>query len=220
VLLFLTGPLQYLPDAVLSAVVFLIGLKLIDIARMREIWRLRKDEFVVAALTTACVVVVGVEQGIILAIVLSLVLHVRRHYETVDPVIAWDASGRIRTMPPARGAETAPGLVVYRFGAGLFYANAARLEHEVLVLVSGDPPPRWLVLDAIAVDDVDYTGGKTLLELADQLHARGVVFAVADASDRVRDQLDRYGLIAKIGAEHVYDSGLEAVQAFRADGSS
>src|SRR5205807_2557324 len=100
-------------------------------------WRLRKDEFVVAALTTACVVVVGVEQGIILAIVLSLVLHVRRHYETVDPVIAWYASDRIRTMPPARGAETAPGLVVYRFGA-----------------------------------------------------------------------------------EHVYDSGLEAVQAFRADGSS
>jgi SulP family sulfate permease len=216
VLLFLTRPLRYLPDAVLSAVVFLIGLKLIDISRMREIWRLRKDEFVVAALTTVCVVVVGVEQGIILAIVLSLVLHVRRHYDTVDLVIAWDASGRIRMMQPTRGTETVPGLVVYRFGAGLFYANAARLEQEVLVLVSGDPPPRWLVLDAIAVDDVDYTAGKTLLELADQLHARGIVFAVADASDRVRDQLDRYGLIAKIGTEHVLDGGLEALEAFRA----
>ena len=80
VLLFLTKPLQYLPNAVLSAVVFLIGLKLIDIANMKEIWRLQKDEFSVAVATAVVVVCIGVEQGIVLAIVLSLLLHVRRHY--------------------------------------------------------------------------------------------------------------------------------------------
>ena len=83
-LVFLTKPLQYLPNCVLSSVVFLIGVKLIDIRGMREIYRLRRDEFYVALLTAIVVVVIGVEEGIILAIILSLVLHVRRHYETVD----------------------------------------------------------------------------------------------------------------------------------------
>src|SRR4029077_11906265 len=94
VLLFLTKPLQYLPNAVLSAVVSLICSKLVDIADMRAIWRLRKDEFTVAALTALVVVCVGVEEGIVLAIVLSLVLHVRRHYTPRDAVIVWDKGGR------------------------------------------------------------------------------------------------------------------------------
>src|SRR5689334_15966914 len=119
VLLFLTKPLQYLPNAVLSAVVFLIGLKLISIVNMRDIWRLRKDEFWVAALTAAVVVIVGVEQGIILAILMSIVLHVRRHYLPQDRVVSWDHAGRYVLSRPVAGAQSEPGLVVYRFGAGL-----------------------------------------------------------------------------------------------------
>src|SRR4051795_1683295 len=124
VLLFLTKPLQYLPNAVLSAVVFLIGVKLIDIANMREIWRLRRDEFWVAAITAAVVVAVGVEQGILLAIVLSIVLHVRRHYLPRDRVIVWDDAGHVATRRPIPGAVSEPGLVIYRFGVGVFYANS------------------------------------------------------------------------------------------------
>src|SRR5262249_38079266 len=101
VLLFLTKPLQYLPNAVLSAVVFLIGLKLVDIANMREIWRLRRDEFWVAALTTAVVVGVGVKQGIVLAIVLSLILHVKRHYAPHDRVVQWREDGGMSMARPA-----------------------------------------------------------------------------------------------------------------------
>src|SRR4051795_6180677 len=103
VLLFLTKPLQYLPNAVLAAVVFVIGLKLVEIANMREIWRLRKDEFAIAALTATVVVVVGVEQGIILAIVLSIILHVRRHYTPHDSVIGWDSAGKLELRPPTPG---------------------------------------------------------------------------------------------------------------------
>ena len=103
VLLFLTRPLQYLPNAVLSSVVFLIGLKLVDIKGMREILRLRKDEFIVAAVTAVVVVGIGVEQGIILAIVLSLILHVQRHYSPVDVVLAWDA--RRTTSTPCNPAR-------------------------------------------------------------------------------------------------------------------
>ena len=213
VLLFLTKPLQYLPNAVLSAVVFLIGVKLIEIANMREIWRLRRDEFAVAAATAVVVVTVGVEQGIILAIVLSLLLHVRRHYSPHDAVLRWDG-GHLTTTRPVRGAVSEPGLVVYRFGVGLFYANAGRFAGTVTALVDGPDPPRWLVLAADAIDDVDYTGGKTLAEVAAQLHGRGITFAVADAQDGVRKELDRFGVSDIIGEERYFDSVTAAVDAF------
>src|SRR5215218_5352360 len=218
VLLFLTKPLQFLPNAVLAAVVFLIGLKLVDMANMREIHRLRRDEFWVAAATAAVVVGVGVEQGIIIAIVLSLILHVKRHYSPHDAVVGWDAKGEFTTMRPTPGTVSEPDLVVYRFGVGLFYANAEHLSEDVLGLVDVPRPPRWFVLHAVGMDDVDYTGGKTLAELADQLVSRGIVFAVADASPALRRELDSFGLTEKIGAERYYDSLQAARDAFHARG--
>ena len=185
-LLFLTKPLQYLPNAVLAAVVFLIGVKLVDVADMREIWRLRRDEFWVAAVTAAVVVCVGVEQGIILAIVLSLLLHVGGTTRPHDAVVALGRSGHVLRAAPHPGAVTEPGLVVYRFGVGLFYANAQRLTEESLALVDVPDPPRWLVLDADAIDDVDFTGGKTLAELSAQLRQQGTTLAFADTRGRVR----------------------------------
>ena len=126
VLLFLTKPLQYMPNATLSAVVFVIGVKLIDSTHMAEIWRLRKNEFWIAAITAAAAVGVGVgvEQGVILAIVLAVLLHVKRHYEPNDAVVQRDEQGHIRLVKPTPGTVTEPGLVEYRFEVGLFYANA------------------------------------------------------------------------------------------------
>jgi sulfate permease, SulP family len=215
VLLFLTKPLQYLPNAVLAAVVFLIGIKLIDIAHMREILRLRKDEFWVAAVTAAVVVGVGVEQGIILAIVLSVILHVQRHYAPRDRVLSWDATGRLSTSPPIPGTLSEPGLVVYRFSVGLFYANAEHFSEEALGLVDVPDPPRWFVLDAEAIDDIDYTGGKTVAELVDQLAARHIAFAVVGASARLRDELDRFGITERIGQDRYFESLGAARNAFR-----
>jgi sulfate permease, SulP family len=214
VLLFLTRPLQYLPNAALSAVVFLVGLKLVDIANLREIWRLRRDEFWVAAITAVVVVCVGVEQGIVLAIVLSIVLHVRRHYAPRDRVVVWDADGGHHWSAPAPGTLSEPGLVVYRFGVGIFYANAGRLSEETLALVDVPERPRWYVLDADAIDDIDYTGGKTLAEVAGELAERDIVFAVAGASRWLRRELDRYGITAAIGSERYYDDVEAARDAF------
>jgi high affinity sulfate transporter 1 len=214
VLLFLTKPLQYLPNAVLSSVVFLIGVKLIAAKGMRTIYDLRRDEFWVALLTAIVVIVVGVEQGIILAIVLSLIVHVKRHYAPHDAVVGWDEQGRSRLATPTPGTVTEPGLIIYRFPVGIFYANAERLSQEVMSLVNIPDPPRWLVLDADAIDDVDYTGAQTLLELADQLKERRIVFAVAEATDDVRRQLDRVGLTDKIGGDRYFDSLHAARDAF------
>jgi SulP family sulfate permease len=216
VLLFLTKPLQYMPNAVLAAVVFVIGLKLIDWRHMKEIYRLRRDEFWIAAITAAVVVGVGVEQGVILAIVLSLLDHVRRHYDPHDAVVTRDDQGEFTTNPTTSGACLEPGLVVYRFGVGLFYANAARFTEEAIALVEVSEPPRWLVLLADAIDDVDYTGGKTLVELAGQLETRGVTLAVAAVRDAVRPELELFGFIDAIGADHVYATLEDAAAAFRA----
>lgn len=83
---------------------------------------------------------------------------------------------------PTPGTLTEPGLVIYRFGVGIFYANSERLSEEVLGLVDVEKPPHWFVLDADAIDDIDYTGGKTLCELVDQLPTVAWCFAAADAS--------------------------------------
>ncbi|HKO85851.1 MAG TPA: sodium-independent anion transporter [Actinomycetota bacterium] len=83
-------------------------------------------------------------------------------------------------------------------------------------LVNVADPPRWFVLQAEAIDDIDYTGAQTVLELADQLKERGIVFAVAEASDDLRRELDRFGLIDKIGPDHYFDSLHAARNAFHA----
>jgi SulP family sulfate permease len=215
VLVFLTKPLQYLPNAVLASVVFLIGVKLIDVKGMREILRLRSDEFVVALVTAVVVVIIGVEQGILLAIVLSILLHVRRSYEPVDGVLIEQENGQLVPEAPIPGVVTEPGLVIYLFGASLFYANASRFTDEVLALVATDPPPRWFVLDAPAINDIDFTGGKTLGELVDQLRERDIVFALAHVTERARRELDRYGLTAKIGEEYIFENARGAIDAFR-----
>jgi high affinity sulfate transporter 1 len=216
VLLFLTGPLQYLPNAVLSSVVFLIGVKLVDVRSMKAIWRVRRDEFWVAALTGAVVVAFGVEQGILLAIVLSIILHVQRHYTPHDRVLRWHAGGHVTEEKPSPGTQSEPGLVVYRFGVGLFYANATRFSEEILALVDVPNQPRWFVLLADAIDDIDYTGSETLREVAEALEQRGIVFAIAAVGPEVRSELDRMGVIARIGDNHVFEHVDDARAAFAA----
>src|SRR5512132_1560360 len=214
VLVFLTKPLQYLPNAVLSSVVFLIGVKLIAVKGMRAIYDLRRDEFWVALVTAATVIVFGVEQGIILAIVLSLIVHVKRHFTPHDAVVRFDEQGHLGLAAPAAGTVTEPGLVIYRFPVGIFYANAVRLSEDAMRLVNVSDPPRWFVLFAEAIDDIDYTGAQTLLELAGELRQRGIVFAVAEADDDVRRELDRFGLTDKIGPDRIFDSLQAARDAF------
>ena len=121
-------------------------------------------------------------------------------------MLAWDERWHVHATPPAPGVRSQPGLVVYRFGAGIFYANAQRLSDEVLELVEGDSPPRWFVLDATSIDDIDFTGGKTLEETVAELTRRGIQLAIAGAREDVRLELDRYGITASIGEAHLFES--------------
>jgi high affinity sulfate transporter 1 len=216
VLLFLTGPLSYMPNAVLAAVVFLIGVRLIDYMGMSDILRVRKGEFAVAAVTALVVVVVGIEQGIILAIALSIIEHVYHSYKPSDHLLSIGPDGLPRTTPVDSGTEVAPGLAIYRFGASLYYANTARFTEEVVGLAeNASPPLRWLAISAAVIGDIDYQGSQTVLAVKGELDRLGVTLVLCDVEPRVRQELDAYGLTAVIGEDHLFDSPSEVLVAYR-----
>jgi MFS superfamily sulfate permease-like transporter len=139
--LFLTSLLTDMPSAVLAGIVFMIGVDLIDVTGLRLIRGQRQSEFLIACVTGVVVFAVGVEQGIILAILLSLLEVVRRAYEPHDFVIGQGADDGIEYEPATPGAQSRPGLVIFRFDAPIFYANASRFSDDVKAIVDGATPP-------------------------------------------------------------------------------
>jgi len=219
VLLFLTKPLQYMPTAVLAAVVFLIGIELVDVKGLRTIYRMRRDEFAIAVITGLLVIVVGVEQAIVVAIIVSVIDHLRRSYAPRDAVVLPEGEGHYRSVPVAQGGQMVPGLVVYRFSSGLYYANANRFNEEILAIVDGadaTAPVRAVLLEGSAVVDVDYSGGLTIKQVVSELHDRGARLFVAQVSDDVRAELDRFGITDQIGADAYFDTVGDAVRAHQA----
>ena len=215
VLLFLTVPLSYMPNAVLASVVFLIGIRLIDVLGMSAIARLRPGEFVVAVITSAVVVIVGVEQGIILAMALSIVEHIDHSYHPRDRLLSITQDGRVATTPIATGTQAAPGLAIYRFGAGIYYANASRFTEEILELVEdASPSLRWLAVSMASVSDIDFSGSDTVARLVPELQRNGVTLVLADVDDDVRKQLAAYGLIERIGEDRIFASFRDAIDAY------
>jgi high affinity sulfate transporter 1 len=214
VLLLLTGPLAYLPDAALAAIVFLIAIELVDIAGMRRILACRRQEFAIALLTTAAVVILGAEEGIVLAVVASVIDHLRHSYHPLSSVLVKSPAGHWRPAPVAPGARTEEGLVVYRFGSSLYYANTSRLTDDVTALSAQGSPLRWMVLDGAAIGDVDYTAAAVLTRVIEHLRKRHIRIAVSTVLGPVREQLDRYGISAALGPGAYYDTPGEALEAF------
>ena len=214
VLVLLTGPLAYLPDAALAAVVFLIAVELIDVKGMRHILGCRKHEFAVALLTAAAVVVLGVEYGIALAIIASVVDHLRHSYSPLNSVLVKSPAGHWHAIPAEPGARTEEGLVVYRFGTSLYYANASRLVEDVAALVGHGGPPRWMILDCAAIGDVDYTASGALVKVIEHVHQHHVHLVLSSVLGPVRQQLDRYGISKALGQDAYFDTPGEALEAF------
>lgn len=216
VLLLLTGPLAYLPDAALAAVVFLIAIELIDIRGMRRILACRRHEFAIALLTAVAVVVLGVEEGIVLAVVASVIDHLRHSYHPLNSVLVKSPAGHWQPAPVLPGTRTDEGLVVYRFGTSLYYANASRLLDDVTALTAQGSLLRWLVLDCAAIGDIDYTAAAVLTRVIEHLRKRHIRFVVSTVLSPVRKQLDRYGISATLGPGAYYGTPGEALEAFHA----
>jgi SulP family sulfate permease len=216
VLLFLTGPLQFLPQCVLGAVVFTIAMRLIDLRSLRALRRESPGEYMLAVTTALVVVFVGVEQGILLAMGLSLLRIVHQSYRPHTAVLEQSDEGIWQLDPVVPGAVTEPGIVLYRFSAPLYYANANRFSQETRMLAASAPSPlHWLIVDAGAITHVDFTAARVVCELQKDLAAQGTGLVFAHVQSDLKPDLDRHHLTEAIGPDRIFDSLHEALAALR-----
>ncbi len=213
VLLAATSIIRQLPHAALAALVVLIGIRLIDVDALRQICQFRRVTFLVAIATLCAVVALGVEQGIFVAIGLSVLDHLRQEYRPKDVILTVD-DGRVRPVAATPGVESQPGLIVYRFSAPLFFANADYFSARVQALTTAAPHSvKWFVFDLISMDDIDYTGGLALMASVRQLRQQRIVVAFVEIAD-IRDTLDRLKSMEGVGPDRMFESVQESIEAF------
>jgi len=216
VLLFITVPLSYLPSAVLATIVFAIGIHLIDLDGMKSLFNRRPVEFFVALFTALTVIFVSVGWGIALAIVLSTIAHLRHSYRPLNFLLVESPNRGWTLNPIESGNQAVPGLVVYQFGANLYYANETLFTREILEIVKNARPPlRWFCLSASSIQDIDFSGSEALKQLHRELKKRGVVLVMSSVEDPVLRQLERDNLIDIIGKEHIFEFTKDVIEAYR-----
>lgn len=215
-LLFLNSLLADLPQTALAAVVIVAALSLMDLPALARMWEVRRSAAAISLVASAGVVLLGVLQGILVAVALAILLFFRRswwpHGEVLgrtDHVAGWHS---VAQYPQA---EEVPGVLVYRWEAPLFFANAGIFRSQVRALVR-ERAPRWVVLQCEAITDVDVTAAAMLEQLDRELNAAGVHMAFAELRGRLQDLVLRYGLLETLDRDHFYPTLEAAVDAVRA----
>ena len=215
------GALADLPLATLGAVLIFVALRIFRVGDLRAIYRFDRVEFAVALATLGTVVIIGVGPGVLLAVLLSILYRTWRSARPRDALLGrlpgttvwWPLGERPDAVP-------VPGVVAYRFDAALYFANATRFRDRVREIVAAAaPPPRLFVLDASGIDDVDFTGGRVLLQVVHELHACEVDVAVARASGEAPRDTARAGLRRHVPDDHIFVTVDEAVRALGPGGS-
>jgi MFS superfamily sulfate permease-like transporter len=217
ILLFLTAPIQYLPSAVLGAVILFASLKLIDVAQWRALARSSRPEIVIAAITAFFVITIGVLAAIAVAVVLSLIDVVRRVAAPDDAVLGWsDADGRYSDVRSHPDSTVTPGVVVYRIQGRLFFANAHFFKRRVWAAVDGAPRPvERVVLDASGISGIDASAVDAVAEVHAGCLARNITLEVARATADLRRRFDDTGLTDLIDADNFYPTVTAAVETKR-----
>jgi SulP family sulfate permease len=215
ILLFLTEPVQYLPKAVLGAVIVSAAIGLVDPQAWRALAAVDRVEVAIAGVTTACVVGFGVLEALVVAVGLSVIDTVRRSARPHDAVLGWvERLGRYGDVSLHRTAQVTPGVVVYRLDDRLFFANARYFKARVREAIRAAPGPvSWLVFDAEAVTHVDSTGLEALEQLTKDLRRDGITLVVARIRTRMQEQFELAGVTETIGRERFYPTVQAAVEA-------
>jgi high affinity sulfate transporter 1 len=210
------GLFRNLPQPALAAVVITASLSLADIPGTIRLWRQRKAEFMLSITAFLGVALLGVLPGIAIAVALSILNVFRRAwwpYETeLGRAEGLEGYHDVRTHPKA---QHLPGLVIYRFDAPLFFANAKTFRDEIRRLANSEPKPIWILIAAEPVTDVDTTASDVLEDLDEALNAQGISLVFAELKDPVRDKIERYGLTRTIDPRHFFPTLESAVAAFR-----
>jgi MFS superfamily sulfate permease-like transporter len=206
--------LQHLPNTALAAVVIAAAIGLFEITDLKRIYRIQRWEFWLSMACFAGVAILGAIWGIALAIVIAVIEFLwdgwRPHFAVLGRVEGVQGYHDVTRYPEAR---LVPGLVLFRWDAPLFFANAELFHDRVLEAVSRSPTPvRRFVVAAEPVTSVDVTAADMLAELLDALHAAGIEFAFAEMKDPVKDKLRRFGLFATFGEHGFFATIGEAVK--------
>ncbi len=210
------GLFRNLPNPALAAVVITASLSLADIPGTMRLWHQRKAEFLLAIAAFLGVALLGVLPGIAIAVGLSILNVFRRSWWPYDTVL-----GRVEGLAGYHDihsypdASQLPGLVIYRFDAPLFFANAKTFRDEVRRFAAAEPAPHWIVIAAEPVTDVDTTAADMLEDLDEALNAKGISLVFAELKDPVRRKIERYGLTRTIDPGHFFPTVGAAVKAFR-----
>ncbi len=209
------GLFRNLPQPALAAVVITASLSLADIPGTVRLWRQRKTEFLLSIAAFLGVALLGVLPGIAIAVALSILNVFRRAWwpydTTLGRVEGLEGYHDVHTHPQA---QHLPGLVIYRFDAPLFFANAKTFRDEVRRLANSEPKPTWIVIAAEPVTDVDTTASDVLEDLDEALNAEGISLVFAELKDPVREKIERYGLTRTIDPRHFFPTLESAVAAF------
>jgi len=218
VMLFFTDVLAFLPNAALAGIVANAVLSLIEVHELRELWRMRRSDFWIAAICLLSVLALGPLRAVLIAFLLSTIDVIRRASRPDTSALLEAADGSHFTPAGSGDAVSPSGLVIYRFGAPLYFANATLFLDEVEQLLDQAPTPvRWFVLDAEAMVDVDTTGAGVLRQAIALLAERDVTFAVSRANRSFRSWLEKYELMEVIDQGRFYPTNRHAAAAFRED---
>jgi high affinity sulfate transporter 1 len=212
-LLFLNSLLADLPQTALAAVVIVAALSLMDLGALTRYWQVRRSAFTVSLVATAGVVLLGVLQGILVAVALAILLFFRRSWWPHGAILGRLGDRGWHDLADNPAATEVPGVVVYRWEAPLFFANAGRFGEEVRRIVR-ERRPRWVVLQCEAITDIDVTAAEMLEQLDDELNAAGTHMAFAEMRGRIQRMALRYGLFKTLDRDHFYptiDAALEAL---------
>jgi high affinity sulfate transporter 1 len=208
-LLFLNSLLADLPETALAAVVIVAALSLMDLGILQRYLRVRRSAFAVSIVATAGVMLLGVLQGIVVAVALAILLFFRRNWWPHGAVLGRvEELGGWHDLNAYPDAEQISGVAVYRWEAPLFFANAGAFRQQIRKLVR-DRQPDWIVLQCEAVTDVDVTAAEVLGQLDRELNAAGIHLAFAELRGRLQDLILRYGLLETLDRDHFYPT-LEA----------
>jgi high affinity sulfate transporter 1 len=215
-LVLVPGLLKNLPDPTLAAIVIAASLSLADIPGTVRLWHQRRVEFLLCIAAFLGVALLGVLEGIAVAVALSILNVFRRAWWPYQTTL-----GRVEGMPGLHDrelhpeAQLLPGLSVFRFDAPLFFANARTFRDQIRLLAAAEPRPRWIVIAAEPITDVDTTAADMLRDLDEELNAAGTSLVFAELKDPVRDKLERYELVGPLDPAHFFPTLEAAMDAFR-----
>jgi len=216
VMVFFTDKLAYLPTAALAGVVASAVLNLIEVEELRELWHMRRSEFWIAVVCLLSVLLFGPLQAVIIAFLLAMIDLLRRAARPGTWVLQEAPDGSHFVPEETDHAPDTSGIIIYRFGAPLYFANAAFFEEEVEKLVTQSATPvKWFVLDAEAMVDIDTTGEETLHQVLMSLAKRGVTIAISRANQSTASLLAHYHLLKLISENRLYPTNRHAIAAFR-----